>query len=54
MMLMMALMMGLCMGVFLLFALIPVVGWPAGLALALVGGAAMLAGHQWLMRRMCR
>ena len=52
MMLMMALMMGLCMGIFLLFVLIPVVGWPAGIALALVGGASMLAAHQWLMGRM--
>ena len=52
MMLMMALMMGLCMGIFLLFALIPVVGWPAGIAIALAGGAAMLAAHQWLMGRM--
>jgi len=48
----MALMMGLCMGIFLLFVLIPVVGWPAGIALALVGAASMLAAHQWLMGRM--
>lgn len=49
MMLMMGLMMGLCLGTVLLFSLIPVIGWPLGVALALGGVGAMFYIHQRLM-----
>lgn len=49
MMLMMGLMMGLCLGTVLLFSLIPVIGWPLGIVLALGGFGTMLYLHQRLM-----
>lgn len=47
---MMALMMLCCVGVLLLFLLIPVVGWPVGIAIVAVGAVAMLLFHQRFMR----
>lgn len=49
MMLMMGWMMGLCFGTVLLFSLIPIIGLPVAVALALVGVAAMLYLHRRLM-----
>jgi hypothetical protein len=49
MMLMMALMMGVCFGSVLLFSLIPVIGWPLGLVAAGIGFAVMFYMHQKLM-----
>ncbi|MEO8538128.1 MAG: hypothetical protein ABI577_00190 [bacterium] len=51
MMAMMAMMMGCCMAVVLLFLLIPVVGWPIGLTIGIVGLVAMLFGHHRSMGR---
>lgn len=46
---MMVLMMACCLGVILLFALIPLVGWPIGLTIGAVGLVAMLVAHQrWM------
>ncbi len=50
MMLMMGLMMGLCIGAFLLLALIPVIGWPLGIALAVIVGGVALYACQRMMR----
>lgn len=47
---MMAMMMACCVAVLLLFALIPIVGWPIGVPLGLGGIAAMLLAHQRWMR----
>lgn len=49
MMLMMGLMMGLCFGAVLLFSLIPIIGWPLGVGLALVGVGVMFFIHQRMM-----
>ena len=46
---MMAMMMVCCMDVVLLFLLIPVVGWPIGLAIGAVGLVAMFFAHQRMM-----
>lgn len=46
---MMVLMMACCMAVVLLFLLIPIVGWPIGLALGAAGFIAMYFAHQRLM-----
>ena len=50
MMAMMAMMMSMCLGVVLLFAVIPAVGLPLGLAIAAVGVAIMLFVHGRMMR----
>ena len=47
---MMAMMMVCCVGIFLLIAIIPFIGWPAGAVLAIAGGAAMMFAHQKFMR----
>ena len=44
-----ATMLGCCAGIFVIVALIPVIGWPAGIVVAVVGGAAMMYAHQRLM-----
>ena len=48
---MMAMMMVCCLGIFVIVALIPVVGWPAGIVTAILGGAALMYARQWMMRR---
>ena len=47
---MMAMMMAMCVGVILLFAIIPTVGFPLGLAIAVVAGALMFFLHARFMR----
>ena len=47
---MMAMMMACCMGLFLVIALVPVIGWPAGIALFIVAAAGMLLWHTKFMR----
>ena len=49
MMLMMGWMMGPCFGIVLLFTLIPIIGWPLGVGLALVGVGVMFFIHQRVM-----
>jgi hypothetical protein len=46
---MMAMMLVCCVGMMFLFFLIPVLGWPVGLALVVAGGAALMYGHHRLM-----
>ena len=46
---MMAMMMACCLGSLLIFALIPLVGLPLGLAIGAVGFVAMLFAHQKFM-----
>ena len=46
---MMTMMMVCCLGIFLLVAIMPVIGWPAGITLAVVGGAALMYVHQKMM-----
>jgi len=46
---MMAMMLVCCVGILLLFLLIPVLGWPIGLAMVVVGGAALMYGHHRFM-----
>lgn len=48
---MMAMMLVCCVGIFVIVALIPVVGWPAGIVTAILGGAALMYAHQLMMRR---
>jgi hypothetical protein len=43
-----AMMLGCCAGIFVIVALIPVIGWPAGIVVAVVGGAVMMYAHQRL------
>ncbi len=50
MMAMMAVMMAMCMGSALLFTVVPLVGWPLGVAIAAAGVALMLYVHGWMMR----
>jgi hypothetical protein len=50
MMAMLVMMMSVCLGMVLLFAIIPALGLPVGLAIALVAGAMMLVVHGWMMR----
>ena len=47
---MMAMMMAMCVGVILLFAVIPAVGFPLGVLIALGAGALMLVLHARFMR----
>ena len=47
---MMAMMMAMCIGVILLFLVIPAVGFPLGLAIALGAGALMFVLHARFMR----
>ena len=46
---MMALMMAMCVGVLLFAALLPALGFPAGLIIALAIGSLVLIGHRKLM-----
>ncbi len=43
----------MCVGVFVLAALIPVLGLPAGLVVALLAGAVLIIGHRKLMGGGC-
>jgi hypothetical protein len=47
---MMAVMMAMCLGIILLFAVIPTVGLPLGLLIAVGAGALMLVLHARFMR----
>jgi cobalamin synthase len=47
---MMTMMMVCCLGIFLLVAIMPLIGWPAGITLAVVGGAAMMYIHQRMIK----
>ena len=47
---MMAMMMAMCVGVILLFGIIPTVGFPLGLGIAVVAGALMFFLHARFMR----
>jgi hypothetical protein len=46
---MMAMMAACCLGVFVLLAFIPVIGWPAGAVVAVALGAAVMYAHMKLM-----
>ena len=46
---MMLMMMVCCIGIFLLLAIIPILGLPLGIAVGVVGGIALLFAHQRLM-----
>ncbi len=46
---MMAMMMICCLGVFFLLAIIPILGWPLGIAVGVAGGIALLFAHQRFM-----
>ena len=48
---MMAPMMVCCLGIALLFLVIPLVGWPVGIAIAAVGAVGMFLFHRRFMRR---
>jgi hypothetical protein len=50
MMAMMVLMMSMCLGMVVLFAVIPALGLPLGLAIAAAGAAVMLFLHGRIMR----
>ncbi len=50
MMAMMVMMMAMCFGVVLLFAVIPSIGWPLGIVVGVVAGGLMLFLHQRYMR----
>ena len=47
---MMIMMMAMCLGVVLLFVVIPTLGFPLGLGIAVVAGALMLVLHGRFMR----
>lgn len=47
---MMAMMAVCCVGIFVIVALIPLIGWPAGIVLAVLGGAALMYTHQRMMK----
>lgn len=47
---MMAMMMAMCFGVLLLFAIIPSTGWPLGIVINVAGGGLMLFLHLRYMR----
>lgn len=47
---MMAMMMVCCVGIFVIVALIPVVGWPAGAVIAILVGVGLMYAHQRIMR----
>ena len=44
-----AMMMLCCLGVVLLFAVLPLLPWPAAIAVGLLGGLGLLVAHQKLM-----
>jgi small-conductance mechanosensitive channel len=46
---MMAMMMVCCVGIFVIVALIPLIGWPAGIVVATLGGAALTFAFQRVM-----
>ena len=46
---MMAMMAVCCIGVFVLVALIPIIGWPAGAIVAIGLGAALMYAHMKMM-----
>jgi len=46
---MVAMMMVCCVGIFVLVVLIPLIGWPAGIVVAIVGGAALMWAHMKMM-----
>ncbi len=48
---MMAMMLICCGGIFVIVALIPVVGWPVGMGVAILGGAGLMYAHQRMMNR---
>jgi len=50
MMAMMVMMMAMCFGVVLLFAVIPSIGWPLGIVAGVAAGGLMLFLHQRYMR----
>lgn len=50
MLLMMAMMLTCCAGIFVIVALIPRIGWPAGIVVAILSGAALMYVHQRVMR----
>jgi hypothetical protein len=50
MMAMMVMMMAMCFGVVLLFAVIPSIGWPLGIVVGVAAGGLMLYLHQRYMR----
>lgn len=50
MFIMMLMMMACCLSLVLVFALVPVIGWPAGIALFVVALAAMYFMHAKFMR----
>lgn len=45
----MGLMMSVCIFVFATFVLIPLLGWPLGIGIGVIGAAAMLWAHQRFM-----
>ncbi|MEX2246888.1 MAG: hypothetical protein WEC75_09380 [Dehalococcoidia bacterium] len=47
---MMVMMMAMCFGVVLLFAVIPSIGWPLGIVVGVAAGGLMLFLHQRYMR----
>ena len=47
--LMMGLMMSMCLLVFATFVLIPLLGWPLGIGIGVIGAVAMLWAHQRFM-----
>ncbi len=48
---MMAMMIVCCVGIFVIVALIPLVGWPAGIVVAILAGAALMYTQQRMMNR---
>ena len=50
MMAMMVMMMTMCFGVVLLFAVIPAIGWPLGIVVGVAAGGVMLFLHRRYMR----
>lgn len=47
---MMVMMMAMCFGVVILFAVIPSIGWPLGMVIGIAAGGLMLYLHQRYMR----
>ena len=46
---MMAMMLICCVSIFVIVALIPLIGWPAGIIVAIIGGAVLMYAHQRIM-----
>ena len=46
---MIAMMVVCCVGIFVIVALIPLVGWPAGAVIAVLAGAGLMYAHQRFM-----